>query len=157
MQLDSFCQSRKLEYLPKYDPLSWNDYSITDISLAIRKFGKDPYYHKPMSKLVNAALADCLVIAAPESSSLYFKKHYYPTLPIVSTETELMHAIEDILKEPDKYFIELYECKRKIGQLTEEGVLAQWEKMLLYANSKFESWRSQSKFARDIFLKYRGI
>jgi hypothetical protein len=155
--LTGFCKKNGLQYTPKYDPLSWNDYSSTDITLAIRSFDNNSYYHKPFSKLVNAVIADCLVIAAPESSSLFFKEKYFPKLPIVDSIDGLSREINNIIKYPDIYFEHLNACKNRINELVDDGVVSQWEHMLFVANNQFLNWKNSSPITRSIFLNYRSL
>ena len=156
-KLTNFCNNNNLRYVPRYDSLSWNDYSNTDITLAIRSFTNNQYYHKPFSKLVNSLIAGCLVIAAPESSSLFFKEKYYPHLPIVNSFDELKNEIIKIQKDPDIYFEHLKKSTNNIVDLLEVGVIAQWEQMLFYAQKQFSLWQNAFSLNRALFLKYRSI
>jgi len=156
-KLTNFCNNNNLRYVPRYDSLSWNDYSNTDITLAIRSFTNNQYFHKPFSKLVNSLIAGCLVIAAPESSSLFFKEKYYPHLPIVNSFDELKNEIIKIQKNPDIYFEHLNKSTNNIVDLLEVGVVAQWEQMLFYAQKQFTLWQNAFSLNRAFFLKYRSI
>lgn len=49
-------------------PDNWNDYSLTDVVLAVRSFTKMPFYKNPASKLYNAWRAGVPAILGPESA-----------------------------------------------------------------------------------------
>ncbi len=49
-------------------PNKWNDYSETDVVLAVRSFTKMPFYKNPASKLYNAWRAGVPAILGPESA-----------------------------------------------------------------------------------------
>ena len=156
-ELEDYLNSKSINFKAHFDPSTWNNYEHTDIVLAIRSFDEKPYYNKPFSKIVNATLAGCLVIAGAESSAKFYKDNYYPELPIVSSTDELIKAIDLIIENPQDSFNCLRNSRSKIKNFTEEGVLLQWISILEFAVKKFEDYRESSNFSKEIFYRYRAF
>ena len=156
-ELINHLNAKFINFKTHFEPLTWNDYKTTDIVLAIRTFNDNPHYNKPFSKIVNAILSDSLVIAGTESSAKFFKKNYYPELPIVSSTDELIKVIDLIIENPEKSFNSLKDARSKISKFTEEGVLLQWIKILEIATLKYEKYKKSSSLNKNIFFKYRAF
>ena len=87
----------------------------------------------------------------------FFKKNYYPELPIVSSIDELIKVIDLIIENPEKSFNSLKDARSKISKFTEEGVLLQWIKILEIATLKYEKYKKSSSLNKNIFFKYRAF
>jgi hypothetical protein len=157
IELVEYLNSRSINFKAHFDPSTWNNYEQTDIVLAIRSFDQKPHYNKPFSKIVNANLAGCLVIAGAESSAKFYKYNYYPELPIATTIDELIKAIDLIIGNPKDSFDRLRKSQSKIEKFTEDGVLLQWLSILEFAVTKFEDYKKSSNFSKEIFFKYRSF
>jgi hypothetical protein len=156
-KLYSAISSCNLNFIPVFNYNEWNDYSSCDIVLALRDFNNNPYYYKPFSKIVNAIMADTLVISGNESSSKYFKKHFYKQLPIVKTTNDLISSLNKIKDNPEAAFISLTSVKTKINQLSNEFLLYKWIDIFKKSELLFDKWKMSSNFKRELFYKSREI
>jgi hypothetical protein len=138
-----------------YNASNWSDYSKADIVLAIRDFNNNAYYHKPFAKLVNALSAKTLIIAAPESSSLYFKKHYFPNLPIASNYDEFLLIIKSIINDPAKYFKAVDDLQSRLSEFEDNNMALRWVKIFEESIKKYNNWKSASLVSKKLFFLLR--
>jgi hypothetical protein len=150
-------EKRGLQLQLKLTPDTWTDYSNTDITLALRSFGRKPYYHKPISKLVNAVLCNSLLIAGDESSSWYFRKKYYPELPIISSAEELLKAVDTLRANPESAFAHVQACKTRLADINTISLVREWESMLELSSGFFQRWQKLNPVSRELFFSLRSV
>ncbi|MCI5177836.1 MAG: hypothetical protein D3911_00665 [Candidatus Electrothrix sp. AW3_4] len=83
----------------------WNDYSEIDIALAIRRFSRDTFPHKPPSKLINSWWAEVPLIAGKDSaySQIGTEGEHY----IAVDSYEQMLAAIKMLARKKEYYTEI--------------------------------------------------
>jgi hypothetical protein len=149
--------SKGIQFHLKLRPDEWIDYTDTDITLALRSFGKNPHYNKPISKLVNAVLCNTLVIAGDESSNRYFRRKYFPELPIVSSQQELLIATDKLLANPAKAFEEIGACRERLGEINTLSLVKNWETLLVTASKYAQRWNRLNAAGRKVFFATRSL
>jgi hypothetical protein len=155
-KLEADLKKLGLNLIVDYNANNWSDYSAADIVLAIRDFSNSKYYYKPFSKIVNALSANTIVIAAPESSSLYFKNKYFPDLPIVNSYQDLIHTITSIANNSSFYFEKIHMYKTKMNEFNEENIVKKWVDFLTLARRKSLIWQDSYKLYYKLYYLYRS-
>lgn len=156
-KLKNFCEKNDLEFRIVEDWSKWNDYREFDLIIAIRSLDTKEYPNKPFSKLLNAILAGVPVITSNESSSIYFRKNYFPELKIVSNEEELFNAIKEIGNDYNAYLNQLEPISTYLRNTYEFNVLSSWLGFLDEAQVLLEKWRESSPILKNVFLKSRTL
>ncbi len=157
IEMNSFFEKRKLNFIPKYNIYQWHDYQATDIVLSIRSFSKKEFYHKPLSKLVNGVLAGSIIIAGDESSATYFKKHFYPELLTISNISELQRSIDYIINNSESSFQAISKAKNRIAPFLKDALVNKWVQSLCKAIDQYNRWLRTSQLNRDAFYNFRNL
>lgn len=156
-EMDSFCKNRHLVFEIVDDWKRWKDYSDFDLILAIRDLKGGNYLNKPFSKLINALIAGVPMIATNESSSIYFKKNYYPELPIITSKTELFAKILE-MKENYGYHLKMIQKNGlSISDVYENEVNKSWEEVFQKSEEFLFKWKTSSRLLKSLFFKSRTI
>lgn len=133
------------------------DYSEVDVSLAIRSFSSNRYINKPFWKILNSVMCGSLILAAGESSSLHFKKMYYPELPIINSRFELIRKLQEIKMDPYIHFIHLRLAQERLTSIYHKSLVDSWLNLFELASIGYMKWKSASRLHRELFIKYRSI
>ncbi len=156
-EMDSFCKNRHLVFEIVDDWKRWKDYSDFDLILAIRDLKGGNYLNKPFSKLINALIAGVPMIATNESSSIYFKKNYFPELPIITSKTELFAKILE-MKENYGYHLKMIQKNGlSISDVYENEVNKSWEEVFQKSEEFLFKWKTSSRLLKSLFFKSRTI
>lgn len=148
---------RGMRFSLKMNKKDFYDYSEVDIALAVRSFFDNSYINKPYWKILNAVLCGSLILASSESSSIHFKKYFYPELPIISSYTDLIRILESIKMNPDSYFTPLRLAQDRLMSYYHPSLINNWLNVFEIATKKFQSWRTSNQIYREAFIKYRSI
>lgn len=157
--IEGFCKSNELSFRIVENPTKWNDYSDLDLIIAIRSFESYNFYHKPYSKIVNALKAKCIVIAGRESSSVYFKEKYFSELKLVKNTKELTQALEFMILNSNKAFLEVDKiCFDLNVKENEEDLIQRYYEIINLACEDLDKWiNSPIKRRCFLFLRKRKI
>jgi hypothetical protein len=107
----------------------WHDYREVDCVLAVRRFGREEFFHKPATKLYNAWLAGVPFVGGQDSA---YRGDGHPGRNYLAAGSpgELVDALERLAKEPAVRG-ELVAAGRQAAQaFTREAVLARWRTLV---------------------------
>jgi hypothetical protein len=151
-----FLSEREMKLNLYLNSNEWNDFSVSDLSLCIRKFTSNPFYSKPYLKITNSLLADVPVIAGTDSSSKYFNSNYF-NIPLVKNYTDLKKTIDLIKTNKLNIFNQLTCFDKYKSQFSESGIAKQWSKILLDIENRFTDWRNIGQLSRKLFFNSRKL
>jgi len=126
-------------------PNKWNDYSDTDVVLAVRSFTKMPFYKNPASKLYNAWRAGVPAILGPESAYRSEGEHGINYIE-VNTLPEVFQALTK-LKE-DKVFRNSIVTNgyQKAKKINSETITERWMEFLnTIAIPAYHEWQIRNE------------
>lgn len=133
----------------------WNDYSTTDVVLAVRSLSKAPYYRYPATKLFNAWRAGVPAICGPESAC---KAERRSNLDYIEVETipQVLDALER-LREDQEYYRSIVENGHKRGEeFSPEATTVRWRQFIEeMAIPAYYEWCGKDARARQEFLLLR--
>ncbi len=123
---DSF---RALDRGYRPDDLHWNDYSQTDLIVAVRPPAPGMYRHKPGTKLVLAWLAGVPAILGPERAYRDLRQSELDYIEVQNT-TEALAAVDHLREDPELYRAMVENGKKRRGDHNREAVLRRWQEVL---------------------------
>ncbi len=133
----------------------WNDYSNTDVVLAVRSFSRTPYYRYPATKLFNAWLAGVPAICGPESACQHEKKSSLDYIE-VENPRQVLEALERLREDPEYYRSMIENGRRRGEEFTPEATTRRWKEFLeTMAIPAYYEWCEKDSRARQEFLKRR--
>jgi hypothetical protein len=133
----------------------WHDASDADVIVGVRSFAKhhirDPVFDvdsKPPSKLINAWLAGVPAVLGVESAFRGVREHDLDYLE-VTTQDELMAALERLRADPALYRAMVDHGRRRAAAFTQEALIAAWIRTLsVDVGERHNAWRRQGQIAR---------
>lgn len=108
---------------------NWNDYSSTDVILAVRKDLKGDYPRKPASKLINAWLAGVPAILGPERAYRELRCSDLDYIEVTSAE-EAYRAIERLKNNPDLYMAMVQNGQKRAAEVSARTCTDAWADLL---------------------------
>ena len=103
----------------------WNDYSTTDIFLAVRDMTEGDALVKPPTKLVNAWMAGVPALLGPEPSFLRLKRCDLDFIE-VRTPTEAFAAIRRLKDNPELYRQMVVNGRVRARDFTVDQIARRW-------------------------------
>ena len=109
--------------------VNWNDYSTTDLIVAIRNNLDHTHTRKPASKLINAWLAGVPAILGPEQAYRELRTNEYDYIEAASA-SEAMAAILRLKNNPKLYEAMVDNARERALSVTTERCTEQWARLL---------------------------
>lgn len=103
----------------------WNDYSETDVILAVRNMTRADALHKPPSKLTNAWFGEVPAILGPEPAFRALRRSELDYLEVRSP-AEALAALDHLRAHPDHYRRMVENGRARREAFTADAVVAQW-------------------------------
>lgn len=108
---------------------SWNDYSDTDVIVAMRKDLSHLHAKKPASKLINAWLAGVPAILGPELAYRELRRSTLDYIEVVSA-SEAAAALERLSTEPELYRAMVENGRRRSTEVVAPQCTLAWARLL---------------------------
>lgn len=127
---------------------SWNDYSDSDVVLAVRDMTLSNARTKPASKLVNAWFAEVVALLGPEPA---FREQRRSDLDYIEIRTpaEALAALRALKDNPARYLAMIENGRKRRLEFTEENLTRQWIDLLNGpVAAAFERWMRKSRVER---------
>lgn len=141
--------------LRRYDETAWNDYSGTDLIVAIRNNCADPRLNKPASKLVNAWMAGVPAILGPEYAYRELRRSELDYLEAASLE-DAMAAVRRLQADPGLYRAMVENGRRRAADFTAQAITGRWQDLLLRDMADYHAGlQGRCLRALPIGLRYR--
>jgi len=108
---------------------NWNDYSDTDVIVAMRKDLSNPYTKKPASKLINAWLAGVPAILGPEQAYRELRRSMLDYIEVAAAE-EAAVALARLKSDPELYGAMVENGRRRAEEVMADECAKTWEALL---------------------------
>lgn len=103
----------------------WNDYTATDVILAVRNLTLADALHKPPSKLINAWFGEVPAILGPEPAFRALRRSDLDYIEVRSP-AEALEALNCLQRNPDLYRRMVENGRARRVEFTEDAVAARW-------------------------------
>jgi len=113
----------------RYDLINWNDYSETDLIVALRQDLALNYPDKPASKLINGWTAQVPCILGPEIAYQELRKSELDYIE-VSNLRGLMDAVDHLINNPDVYRKMISNGAVRANDFSVDSIIERWGKLL---------------------------
>jgi hypothetical protein len=135
---------------------SWNDYSQSDVLLAVRNLTHHDARKKPASKLVNAWIGDIPAILGPEPAYRELREGPLDYIE-VKTPQEALNALAALQKDPELYRKMVENGQRRREAFSDAALTQMWvDRINGPVGAAFDAWRAGSRLWRQL-KAYRGI
>jgi hypothetical protein len=104
----------------------WNDFSTTDVVVAVRSFDGDSHNHKPPSKLVNAWQGEVPAVLGPESAYQALRRSDADFLEVRSF-AELKSAMLTLAQDSELRRRMRENGRRRSKEITTESLTERWK------------------------------
>lgn len=145
-----------LKFRVKLNNDEWNDYSDTDVVLAIREFGQTSDWRgKPASKLYNAWHAGVPAILSYESAFRAERKSDLDYLE-ATTLTEVIAALKQLKEDRELRSAMVKNGRIRAAETSPDNMVKQWQTFLSeVAVPAYESWCGMSSWQQQMFFNAR--
>ncbi|MBI2374367.1 MAG: glycosyltransferase family 1 protein [Deltaproteobacteria bacterium] len=130
-----------------YAGCAWNDYSRTDVALAVRPKWRDSYSSKPATKLLNSWMAGAPAILGADKAFRDLRRSELDYLEVGSVE-DVLAAVESLRRDPAKYRAMIENGLARARNFTPAKTVSRWTE-LLFETIPRESRRSRGRLARQ--------
>jgi hypothetical protein len=137
---------------------TWNDYSRTDVIVALRKNMRDQYLRKPASKLINAWLAGVPAILGPEAAYRELRRSPLDFIEVTSAD-EAYLAIEKLKNDPELYAAMVKNGQQRAAEVSAQNCTTAWANLLFkqLPNRKQSSLPALGLFAKTMRCRVSRI
>jgi len=111
------------------EALSWNDYSVTDLIVAVRPRDSGLWTSKPATKLLNAWHAGVPALLGAEWSYRELRQSDLDYLEVADPR-EALPAIDRLIAEPTLYHAMVEHGRSRAVQYTADAITARWAEIL---------------------------
>jgi len=109
--------------------LSWNDYSQSDVILAVREDTLANIRRKPASKLVNAWIAEVPAIIGVEPGPRELRRSELDYIEVANPQEALM-ALDRLKTDPDLYTAMVENGKQRSVEFSKNSLVCRWIEFL---------------------------
>jgi hypothetical protein len=135
----------------------WNNYSDTDVVLAVRDFDNRAHTTKPATKLYNAWHAGVPAILGCESAFRAERKNELDYLEVTSPDDAIL-ALKRLRNDKALRHAMFENGRIRAEETHHTKITAQWCRFLTtLAVPAYYRWRTSSHLARETFLGYRYL
>ncbi len=127
-----------------YSECRWNDYSSTDLSVAVRHGWRRDHPSKPASKLINSWLAGSPAILGPESAYRELRRSELDYVEVTSLD-EMIRAIDHLRGSPERYRAMIEGGFKRAQEFTTARLVDRWARLLFEEVPQAAARRPASK------------
>jgi hypothetical protein len=113
----------------RYDLINWNDYSETDLIVALRQDLARNYPDKPASKLINGWTAQVPCILGPEIAYQELRRSELDYIEVNDLKP-LMVAVDHLINNPDVYQKMISNGISRAKEFSVDSIIERWGKLL---------------------------
>ncbi|MCS0583394.1 hypothetical protein NX784_17525 [Massilia pinisoli] len=135
---------------------NWNDYSDTDVVVAVRKDMTSSYTKKPASKLINAWLAGVPAVLGREEAYRELRRTELDYIEVTSA-ADAFRAIETLKNNPQLYDAMVRNGSERAAEVTAKVCTDAWADLLFKKVPKIEPTPMLGLCARTLRCRVRGI
>ena len=130
----------------------WNDYSDTDVVLAVRSFARVSFHKFPAAKLYNSWVAGVPALLGHESAYQAERRNEYDYFEVGSV-AEILQTLLRLRADPALRAAVAHNCAERATEVTPAQIAKAWIDFLTTrAAPAYASWRQQSTVRRTGFL-----
>lgn len=136
---------QKLGCVLQINENQWNDYSSTDLVLAVRDGHKFYLNCKPVSKLVNSWIAGCPAILSREVAYTEQRRSHLDYFEAATT-ADVLRIVHKLKQNPDVYENMILNGRQRATDFSVYNITKRWEHFFAnYAAARFETWKNAKK------------